>query len=265
MCYERVILHYVYIFKGQITCDFMVLLSIVIPAYNEGKTIGTVIEEVKNVDLSYLGVSKEIIVISDGSKDNTVEVAKRYKGIVVLDKKPNRGKGAAVREGIKQATGDIIIIQDADLEYNPQEYSRVIKPILDGKAQVVYGSRYLGSKPKKHTHFFIRKHKQAYSLAYLGAQAVTYTANILYNLRITDEATCYKCFRADVIKPIKIKGNKFNWEPEVTAKIAKKGIKIYEVPISYKPRSYHEGKKINWKDGIQAIWTLFKYRISNAE
>lgn len=240
----------------------MVVLSIVIPAYNEEKTILEVIKQVKKVDTESINIQKEIIVVDDGSKDDTSKKVANLSSVKLFNQIPNQGKGAAVRRGIKEATGEIIIIQDADLEYNPQDYIKILRPLLEGKAKVVYGSRFLGSKIRK-SSILTRKHKNAYTSAYIGAQIVTLFTNLLFNTRITDEATCYKCFRAEIIKSINIKSDKFNWEPEVTAKIAKKGIKIHEVPISYNPRSFKEGKKINWKDGIQAIWTLLKYRIKN--
>ncbi|MBU0461268.1 MAG: glycosyltransferase family 2 protein [Nanoarchaeota archaeon] len=238
----------------------MKILSIIIPAYNEEKTIRQLLEKVKSVDLERHNVNKEIIIINDCSKDRTAEIVKKIDGVRLVNHSKNKGKGGAVKTGIKEATGDILIIQDADLEYEPQEYYPVIRPILEGKAKVVYGSRFLGKKQKKRNILFVKKHDKAYSMAYFGGRLITWTTNLLFGTRITDEPTCYKCFRSDVIKNIKIDGNRFEWEPEITAKIAKRGIKIYEVPISYYPRTFEEGKHINWKDGIQAIWTLIKYR-----
>ncbi len=240
----------------------MTILSIVIPVYNEEKTILQVLDLVKKVNLEQYSVNKEIIVVSDGSKDDSVKLAKSVKDVRVIEKNPNRGKGAAVRTGIMASTGDIIIIQDADMEYDPEDYYEVIKPILEKKALVVYGSRYLGAPVKKKA-LFSRKYDKAYMRTYLGVQVITALTNILYGTKITDEATCYKCFRSDVIKSIRIENDRFNWEPEITAKIAKKNIKIYEVPISYNPRSYEEGKKIGTMDGFQAICALIKYRFKN--
>jgi len=240
----------------------MTTLSIIIPAYNEEKTILQILNLIKKVNLGKYSIKKEIIVVSDGSVDNTVKLAKSVKGVKVIEKTKNRGKGAAVRTGIQNSNGDIIIIQDADLEYNPEEYYKIIKPILDGKAKVVYGSRYLGASAEKRI-LFPSKDKRAYLRTYLGVRFITHLTNILYRTKITDEATCYKCFKSDVIKSIKIENDKFHWEPEVTAKIAKKNINIYEVPITYKPRSYEEGKKIGLKDGLQAIYTLLKYRFKD--
>ncbi|MEK6928697.1 MAG: glycosyltransferase family 2 protein [Nanoarchaeota archaeon] len=239
----------------------MVLLSVIIPAYNEENTIIEVLNRVKKVNLEKYGIKKEIIVVSDGSTDNTMKYARSFKETKVIDNIKNQGKGAAVRKGIKYSTGDIIIIQDADLEYNPEEYYLILKPILEGKAEVVYGSRFLHLLKRPRETFFIRKYKRSGFMAALGGRIITIVTNILYRTNLTDEPTCYKCFKSSVIKSINIESNRFNWEPEVTAKIAKKGIKIHEVPIAYKPRTFQEGKKINWKDGFQAILTLLKYRI----
>ena len=225
-------------------------LSVIIPVYNEEKTINKVIDTVKNVKLK--GIEKEIVVVDDGSKDRTYENIKNRKDAKLLRHAKNQGKGAAIRTGIKYATGDIIIIQDADLEYDPNEYSVLLQPIIDGKAQVVYGSRNLGRRvPSSGISY------------YLGGHALTLLSNILYGTRITDEPTCYKVFRAEVIKGINLKCKRFEFCPEVTAKVAKKGIKIYEVPISYHPRTKNEGKKIKWRDGFEAVWALLKYRFSD--
>jgi dolichol-phosphate mannosyltransferase len=225
------------------------ILSILIPVYNEEKTIKKVISAVKKADTG--NVRKEIVVVDDGSKDNSLKVLKQIKGIKLISHTRNQGKGAAIRTAIKHATGDIIIIQDADLEYNPNEYMSLIKPIIDGKAKVVYGSRRLKKGNKKHSGFSF----------YIGGVGLTIIANILYpNLHITDEPTCYKVFRSDIIKNMHLKCKRFEFCPEVTAKLAKKGIKIFEVPISYHPRSVKEGKKINWRDGIEAVWTLLRYK-----
>jgi len=233
-------------------------LSILIPAYNEAKTIKKLIELVKKADIR--DVEKEIIVIDDNSKDNTLDIVKKIKGIKLIEHKKNIGKGAAVRNGIKQASGDIIIIQDADLEYDPNDYYKLIKPIIDGKTKVVYGSRMLhekqkGGKPK----FLEGKHDKAYHAFYIGNRFLTFLANILYHAKITDEPTCYKVFDAKVLKSINLKCKRFEFCPEVTAKVRKKYHKIMELPISYHPRSFKEGKKINLKDGIEAVWTLIKY------
>ena len=244
-------------------------LSIVIPAYNEEATIAQLIELVKKVDLKQYGVEKEILVIDDGSKDETIEIVNNISGVKLIVREKNGGKGAAVKTGIEQATGDIIIIQDADLEYDPQDYYKCIKPIIEGRAKVVYGSRFLSEEQRSANRFFLKsklqqgKHPQAYNLAYVGGRFLTLLANLLYWANITDEATCYKTFDAKLIKSIKINGNRFEWEPEILAKVRKRRENILEVPISYYPRTYEEGKKINWKDGIQAIWTLIKYRIIN--
>lgn len=231
-------------------------LSIIIPAYNEAKTIKKLVEKVKKVGLEKKGIKKEIIVIDDGSTDDTVKIVKRIKGIRVIISKKNGGKGAAVKKGIAAATGDMIIIQDADLEYDPNDYYKCIKPIIDKKTKIVYGSRFINRKQKT----FLQKNENTYILAYIGGITLTLMTNLLYNAHITDEATCYKTFDAKFIKSIRINGNRFEWEPEILAKVRKKGEKIIEVPISYNPRSFEQGKHINWKDGFQAVWTLIKYR-----
>jgi len=236
-------------------------LSIIIPAYNEQNTIKKIIRRINDVDLTSLDVKKEIVVVDDGSKDETPQILKNIKGIKVYSHKKNSGKGRAIRTGIKHATGDIILIQDADLEYNPKEYPLLIKPILRNKTGVVYGSRYLSSLQRKKNLGFLKKvHDGQYFLGYIGSRVLTLIANLLYGIHITDEATGYKVFRREVIKNINLKCEGFEFCPEVTAKIAKKGYKILEVPISYRPRKYEEGKKINWKHGIEAILVLVKYR-----
>jgi len=225
-------------------------LSIIIPVYNERETIKELINKVEGVNIGK--IEKEIIIVDDFSKDGTREILQelvKNKKIKLLFHDKNYGKGHAIKSGLKVAKGDIILVQDADLEYNPNEYNKLIKPIIENKAKVVYGSRILNKG-------------NGYSslLFYIGGRAVTAITNILYNSRLSDEPTCYKVFRKDVIDGIKIEGERFEWEPEVTAKILKKGIRIAEVPISYNPRGKEKGKKINWKDGIIAIWTLIKYR-----
>ncbi|MEK6834706.1 MAG: glycosyltransferase family 2 protein [Nanoarchaeota archaeon] len=229
------------------------LLSIIIPVYNEAKTIKSVLNLVLK---SKLSIKKEIIIINDGSTDDTQEIVDKFiqnnhKINIRLLNKKNEGKGSAVKLGIMKATGQIIIIQDADLEYNPEDYERCIQPIINGKYKVVYGSRVIDRGNIKYRH-----------LSYLiGGRTITLFTNILFGSRLTDEPTCYKTFDSDLIKSININGKKFDWEPEITAKILRMGIKIKEVPIRYYPRSIKEGKKIRWKDGLDAIITLIKYRL----
>jgi len=225
-------------------------LSIIIPAYNEEKTLKDLLNKVIESDTR--NVSKEIIIVDDCSTDNTKNILKnlKAKNIKVIYHKKNIGKGEAIRTGISAVTGDIIIIQDADLEYDPNDYYSLIKPIIDKEALVIYGSRQLKKENKKHS---------GYSF-YFGGVVLTLITNLLYGIKITDEPTCYKVFRADILKNLNLKCKRFEFCPEVTAKVAKKGIKIYELPISYFPRHVKEGKKIRWKDGIEAIWTLIKYR-----
>lgn len=225
------------------------LLSVLIPAYNEVHNIQNILNKIGEVN-----IPKEIIVVDDGSTDGTRELLNTLKSdtIKVVFHEKNQGKGGAIRTAIAHSTGDIIIIQDADLEYDPQDYYKLIPVIESGKEKVVYGSRFL-NKQNKHSYFSF----------FLGGQVVTWITNILYFQNLSDEPTCYKVFDAKLLKSIKLNCTGFEFCPEVTAKIAKLGYKIPEVPISYYPRSISEGKKINWKDGVEAIWVLFKYRFVN--
>lgn len=225
------------------------LLSVLIPAYNEINNIQNILEKIGEVN-----IPMEIIVVDDGSTDGTRELLNTLKSdkIKVVFHEKNQGKGGAIKTAIAHSKGDIIIIQDADLEYDPQDYYKLIPVIESGKEKVVYGSRFL-NKQNKHSYFSF----------FLGGQVVTWITNILYFQNLTDEPTCYKVFDAKLLKSIKLNCTGFEFCPEVTAKIAKMGYKIPEVPISYYPRSISEGKKINWKDGVEAIWVLFKYRFVN--
>ena len=222
-------------------------ITILIPVYNEVNTLEEILNKVENTD--FCGLEKEIILIDDCSTDGTKEIYSKF-SYKVLYHNVNKGKGAALRTGFKEANGDIIIIQDADLEYDPRDYKDLIRLVLEDKADVVYGTRLTGVKPSR---AFMFHHL-------LGNKFLTFVTNLLYCTTLTDMETCYKCFRADFVKDIKIHSNRFDFEPEITAKILKKGARLYELPISYYGREYKEGKKITWKDGIYALWTLIKYR-----
>lgn len=229
-------------------------LSIIIPAYNEEQTIRKLLDKVCAVTLIE-GISKEILVIDDGSSDSTNDIVAEYisslgvKNIRLISQERNQGKGNALRKGIEVATGDFIIIQDADLEYDPEDYNLLLPHLLNGE-KVVYGSRFLR-----------KENKHSYQSFYYGGLLVTFFTNLLFLQKLTDEPTCYKAFETNFLKSIPLKCTGFEFCPEVTAKTAKKGIKIKEVPIHYYPRSIEQGKKIKWTDGLDALWTLLKYRI----
>jgi glycosyltransferase involved in cell wall biosynthesis len=232
----------------------MHLLSVVIPVFNEEKTIHLILDEVRAVQIDQ--IEMEIVVVNDCSTDGTRATVERYiqehpqSSIRLYHQEKNMGKGAAIRRGISEATGDFLVIQDADLEYDPQEYKDLLEPFLRGKADVVYGSRFMGSNPHRILFFW---HS-------IGNRLLTFLSNMFNNLNLTDMETCYKMFRTDIIKKIHLKENRFGFEPEVTCKIARvPGVRIYEVGISYYGRTYSEGKKINWKDGFRAIYCILKY------
>ncbi len=229
------------------------LLSVIVPCYNERPTVAELLRRVRAVP-----IDKEIIVVddcsTDGSRDIVASLAQEWPEIRHIIQPANQGKGAALRRGIQEARGDIVLIQDADLEYEPNEYPRLIQPILDGDADVVYGSRFEGYPRRVMMYWHT-----------LGNRFLTFLSNATTNLNLTDMETCYKVFRRDVIQSLHLRSNRFGFEPEVTAKIARRGYRIYEVPISYHGRDYWEGKKINWKDGVSAVWTILRHGLSHAD
>lgn len=222
-------------------------LTVVIPVYNEQRSLLAIVDKVRAV-----AIDKEIILVDDFSTDGTRDLLKRLsqQGLIVLYHEKNMGKGAALRTGFRHATGDYVIVQDADLEYDPNDYPSLLQPILEGQADVVYGSRFSGNR------------SNMMSLHSFGNKFLTWLTNLLYRTSITDMETCYKLFPRSTIQSIPIECNRFNFEPEITAKILKRGLRIVEVPISYAGRSFSEGKKITWRDGFAAMWTLVKYRFT---
>jgi glycosyltransferase involved in cell wall biosynthesis len=243
-------------------------LSVVIPVYNEKETIFEILRRVLETDMR-----KEVLVVDDGSNDGTREILEQLKelqrkgescapapdggaielrDLQFLFQGQNQGKGAALRRGFAAATGDIVLVQDADLEYDPRDYPKLLEPILDGRADVVFGSRFLGGPQRVH-----------YFWHYVANKFLTLLSDMFTNLKLTDMETCYKVFRLEVLKDIRIKSDRFGFEPEITAKVAKGKWRVYEVPISYAGRTYEEGKKITWKDGVQALWCIIRFGLGD--
>lgn len=224
-------------------------LTIIMPAYNEKETIAEIVQKVQDVDI---GCEKELIIVDDASVDGTKEVLKSMIGqpnLRIIFHEKNCGKGAAIRTGVEHATGEIVLIQDADLEYDPQDYPRLLRPILEGKADVVYGNRFHGEA-----------HRVLYFWHAVGNRMLTLACNMLTNLNLSDMEVGYKAFHADILHRIRIRSDRFGFEPEVTGKIARLGCRVYEVPITYHGRTYAEGKKVTWRDGVEALWCIVRYR-----
>jgi glycosyltransferase involved in cell wall biosynthesis len=233
--------------------DGLKTLSIIIPVFNEAATLDDLISRVVGVDLSELDFRKELIAVDDASTDGSWAIleGRRSEFAHIVRHSENRGKGAAIRTGLSHISGDYVVIQDADLEYDPDEYVKLLNPVVKGKAEVVYGSRFTGERRNMFLHHWI------------GNRFLTGITNLLYGTTLSDMETCYKLFSVDSLKGIRIRSDRFNFEPEITAKILKKGIRIYETPISYTGREYTEGKKITWRDGFSALWTIIKFRFIN--
>ncbi len=224
-------------------------LSVVVPVFNERNTLVEILRRMRAVELPD-GIEREIIVVDDGSTDGTRDVLRQLgdSTVRIVEHPENRGKGAAVRTGFEHATGDYVLVQDADLEYDPDDWPRLLSPVLRGRARVVYGSRFTGER------------RNMLFLHFLGNRFLSFVTNVLYNTTLSDMETCYKLIDRTVVEGMKLRANRFDFEPEITAKILKQGIRIYEVPISYTGREFEEGKKITWRDGFTALWALVKFR-----
>ena len=225
-------------------------LSVIVPLYDERNTVVEIVRRMRAVDLP---IDREIVLVDDGSTDGTSDVLRQLADstVRVVYHERNRGKGAAIRTGLEQVTGDLVLIQDGDLEYDPEDWPKLLTPVLRGKAQVVYGSRFTGER------------RNMLFLHWVGNRFLSFVTNILYNTTLSDMETCYKLFDRDVLAGIRLRASRFEFEPEVTAKVLRRGIRIYEVPISYAGREFHEGKKITWRDGFSALYTLVKYRFTD--